>query len=142
MVICALQMSAFKQTSPSGRIVLDVELDNNGSPYYRLQYKGKNVILSSKLGFSLFDAEDMLDIFEVDSTNKTSFDETWQPVWGETKNIRNHYNELFVSLKQKNTGRIMNLRFRVYDEGIGLRYEFPQQKSLNYFVIKEKVLSA
>ena len=138
MVICALQMSAFKQTSPSGRIVLDVELDNNGSPYYRLQYKGKNVILSSKLGFSLFDAEDMLDKFEVDSTNKTSFDETWQPVWGETKNIRNHYNELFVSLKQKNTGRIMNLRFRVYDEGIGLRYEFPQQKSLNYFVIKEE----
>nr|WP_245602045.1 glycoside hydrolase family 97 protein [Xylanibacter oryzae] len=131
-------MSAFKQTSPSGRIVLDVELDNNGSPYYRLQYKGKNVILSSKLGFSLFDAEDMLDKFEVDSTNKTSFDETWQPVWGETKNIRNHYNELFVSLKQKNTGRIMNLRFRVYDEGIGLRYEFPQQKSLNYFVIKEE----
>ena len=138
MVICALQMSAFKQTSPSGRIVLDVELDNNGSPYYRLQYKGKNVILSSKLGFSLFDAEDMLDKFEVDSTNKTSFDETWQPVWGETKNIRNHYNELFVSLKQKNTGRIMNLRFRVYNEGIGLRYEFPQQKSLNYFVIKEE----
>ena len=138
MVICALQMSAFKQTSPSGRIVLDVELDNNGSPYYRLQYKGKNVILSSKLGFSLFDAEDMLDKFEVDSTNKTSFDETWQPVWGETKNICNHYNELFVSLKQKNTGRIMNLRFRVYNEGIGLRYEFPQQKSLNYFVIKEE----
>ena len=138
MVICALQMSAFKQTSPSGRIVLDVELDNNGSPYYRLQYKGKNVILSSKLGFSLFDAEDMLDNFEVDSTNKSSFDETWQPVWGETKNIRNHYNELFVSLKQKNTGRIMNLRFRVYNEGIGLRYEFPQQKSLNYFVIKEE----
>lgn len=138
MVICALQMSAFKQTSPSGRIVLDVELDNNGSPYYRLQYKGKNVILSSKLGFSLFDAEDMLDKFEVDSTNKSSFDETWQPVWGETKSIRNHYNELFVSLKQKNTGRIMNLRFRVYNEGIGLRYEFPQQKSLNYFVIKEE----
>ncbi len=138
MVMCALQMSAFKQTSPSGHIVLDVELDNNGSPFYRLQYKGKNVILPSKLGFSLFDAEDMRDNFEVDSTNMSSFDETWQPVWGETKNIRNHYNELFVSLKQKNTGRIMNLRFRVYDEGIGLRYEFPQQKSLNYFVIKEE----
>lgn len=138
MVISALQMSAIKQTSPSGRVVLNFELDNNGSPYYRLQYKGKNVILPSKLGFSIYDAKDLRDGFKIDSTNISAFDETWQPVWGETKNIRNHYNELFVSLKQNETGRIMNLRFRVYDEGIGLRYEFPQQESLNYFVIKEE----
>lgn len=131
-------MSAIKQTSPSGRVVLNFELDNNGSPYYRLQYKGKNVILPSKLGFSIYDAKDLRDGFKIDSTNISAFDETWQPVWGETKNIRNHYNELFVSLKQNETGRIMNLRFRVYDEGIGLRYEFPQQESLNYFVIKEE----
>ena len=79
-----------------------------------------------------------MDGFEVVKTSTSTFDETWQPVWGEVKDIRNHYNELLVELRQPETDRYMNIRFRVYDEGMGLRYEFPRQKNLVYFVIKER----
>ena len=79
-----------------------------------------------------------MDGFEIVKTSTSSFDETWQPVWGEVKDIRNHYNELLVELRQPETDRYLNIRFRVYDDGIGLRYEFPQQKNLVYFILKEE----
>ena len=112
--------------------------DRNGAPTYQVEYKGKSVIKPSTLGLELKNANNLLDGFEVLKASTSTFDETWQPVWGETKDIRNHYNELLVELKQPATDRYMNLRFRVYDDGVGFRYEFPQQKNLVYFVIKDE----
>lgn len=115
---------AFDCQSPGGKVKLHVELTSSGQPQYSLTYKGKTVIKPSTLGYELIAADNLMDGFSVQATQTSTFDETWQPVWGETKDIRNNYNELFVALKQDRTGRLMNLRFRVYDYGMGLRYEF------------------
>ncbi|WP_291527946.1 glycoside hydrolase family 97 protein [Bacteroides sp. UBA939] len=125
-------------SSPSGNVKLDFELSDNGAPTYRIAYKGQPVINPSTLGLELKNAGNLLEGFEVVTTSTSAFDDTWKPVWGETKDIRNHYNELLVELKQPSTDRYMNLRFRIYDDGVGFRYEFPQQKNLVYFVIKEE----
>ena len=128
---------AFDCQSPGGKVKLHVELTSSGQPQYSLTYKGKTVIKPSTLGYELIAADNLMDGFSVQTTQTSTFDETWQPVWGETKDIRNNYNELFVALKQDRTGRLMNLRFRVYDYGMGLRYEFPQQTNA-YFLVKEE----
>ena len=128
---------AFDCQSPGGKVKLHVALTSSGQPQYSLTYKGKTVIKPSTLGYELIGADNLMDGFSVQTTQASTFDETWQPVWGETKDIRNNYNELFVALKQDRTGRLMNLRFRVYDYGMGLRYEFPQQPNA-YFLVKEE----
>ena len=128
---------AVQITSPGGGITVTVDV-NDGVPVYSMQYKGKSVINPSKLGLELTNAENLMSGFEIVNSTTSEFDETWQPVWGETKNIRNHYNELLVELKQPATDRFMNLRFRVYDDGLGFRYEFPTQNNLVYFVVKEE----
>lgn len=128
---------AVQVTSPGGGITVTVDV-NDGVPVYSMQYKGKSVINPSKLGLELTNAENLMSGFEIVNSTTSEFDETWQPVWGETKNIRNHYNELLVELKQPATDRFMNLRFRVYDDGMGFRYEFPTQNNLVYFVVKEE----
>ena len=128
---------AFDCQSPGGKVKLHVALTSSGQPQYSLTYKGKTVIKPSTLGYELIGADNLMDGFSVQTTQTSTFDETWQPVWGETKDIRNNYNELFVALKQDRTGRLMNLRFRVYDYGMGLRYEFPQQPNA-YFLVKEE----
>lgn len=138
MALCALSASAIQRVSPSGNIVLDVQLNAQGTPTYHINYKNKEVIKTSKLGLELTDAENLMSGFKLAGSEETSFDETWQPVWGETRNIRNHYNELLVKLEQTSSKRQMNIRFRVYDDGVGLRYEFPTQDSLVYFVVKEE----
>ncbi len=126
-------------TSPDGNQVMRFSLEADGTPVYALTYKGKAVIKPSKLGFYLKnDKRSLLDSFFVDSIYNGSFDETWKPVWGEVKTIRNHYNELAVSLNQKGTNRKMIVRFRLFNDGLGFRYEFPQLKNLTYFVIKEE----
>lgn len=126
-------------TSPDGNQVMRFSLEADGTPVYALTYKGKAVIKPSKLGFYLKnDKRSLLDSFFVDSIYNASFDETWKPVWGEVKTIRNHYNELAVSLNQKGTNRKIIVRFRLFNDGLGFRYEFPQQKNLTYFVIKEE----
>ena len=125
-------------TSPSGIVKVDFELTGNGVPTYSVAYKDRPVVKPSTLGLELNGQSNLMDGFEVVKTSTSTFDETWQPVWGETKDIRNHYNELLVELRQPTTDRYMNIRFRVYDEGMGLRYEFPTQKNLIYFVIKEE----
>lgn len=124
-------------SSPSGTITLNAEVVDS-VPVYSVTYKGKPVILPSKLGLELADGPDMMDGFCQTAVETSSFDETWQPVWGENKNIRNHYNELLVKLDQPRCYRKMNLRFRVYDDGIGFRYEFPQDGVLTYFIIKDE----
>ena len=128
---------AFDCQSPGGKVKLHVALTSSGQPQYSLTYKGKTVIKPSTLGYELIGADNLMDGFSVQTTQTSTFDETWHPVWGETKDIRNNYNELFVALKQDRTGRLMNLRFRVYDYGMGLRYEFPQQPNA-YFLVKEE----
>ena len=128
---------AFDCQSPGGKVKLHVALTPSGQPQYSLTYKGKTVIKPSTLGYELIAADNLMDGFSVQTTQTSAFDETWHPVWGETKDIRNNYNELFVALKQDRTGRLMNLRFRVYDYGMGLRYEFPQQPNA-YFLVKEE----
>lgn len=124
-------------SSPSGNLVLNAEVVDS-VPVYSVTYKGKPVILPSKLGLELADGPDMMDGFCQTAVETSSFDETWQPVWGENKNIRNHYNELLVKMDQPRCYRKMNIRFRVYDDGVGLRYEFPQDGVLTYFIIKDE----
>ena len=152
--------------SPNGNIVLNFSIDNEGRPTYEMTYKGRAVVLPSHLGLELaqdkhasagMDETDLMTNFTLKDAQTTTFDETWKPVWGETKTIRNHYNELAVTLDQRaeyskvtaaeptqegrafrERHRTIIIRFRVYDDGIGFRYEFPQQKELNYFLIKEE----
>lgn len=129
---------AQQQTSPDGNVVLSFSLKADGTPTYKMTYKGKPVINESTLGFTLKKDEPLTNHFKVVGDSKSTFKETWKPVWGEEKEILNHYNELLVQLKQDKTNRLMNIRFRVYNEGVGFRYEFPTQKELTYFVIAEE----
>ncbi len=125
--------------SPNGNFTMTFSLLNDGTPTYKLTYKNKEVIKQSKLGLELKnDKQSLLNDFSVSDSKTATFDETWKPVWGEVAQIRNHYNELAVSLNQKSTDRTIVVRFRLFDEGLGFRYEFPTQKNLVYFVIKEE----
>ncbi|EFC76402.1 MAG: glycoside hydrolase family 97 protein [Prevotella buccae] len=144
-----LPMMAAAQTvkSPDGNVALTFTLSDNGRPTYEMTYKGRAVVKPSHLGLELAkdrhaskgkDETDLMDGFKITDTRISSFDETWKPVWGETATIRNHYNELEVDLNQPSSDRNIIIRFRVYNDGMGLRYEFPQQKALNYFLIKEE----
>lgn len=125
--------------SPNGKFVMEFSLQNDGTPIYNLNYKGKAVVKTSKLGLELKDdKKSLLNDFTVVDTKTATFDENWKPVWGEVASIRNHYNELAVTLNQKVTDRQIVIRFRLFDDGLGFRYEFPSQKNLTYFVIKEE----
>lgn len=125
--------------SPNSQLQLQFSLNNAGTPQYQLSYKGKAVILPSKLGLELKnDKKSLRNDFVITTTQTNTVDETWQPVWGEVSNIRNNYNELAVSLQQKETNRQLIIRFRLFNDGLGFRYEFPAQKNFNYFVIKEE----
>ncbi|WP_144281033.1 glycoside hydrolase family 97 protein [Chryseobacterium echinoideorum] len=139
-------VAAQKLQSPDGKFVMNFSVQNGGYPSYQLNYKGKEIVKPSRLGFVLTtkdaqanDPRNFLNNnFEVVGSKTATFDETWQPVWGEEKSIRNHYNEILISLKQKGTDRLVDIRFRLFDDGLGFRYEFPQQKNLVYFTIKEE----
>lgn len=133
--------------SPNGNVSVNFSLQGNGVPTYSMTYKGKAVVKPSRLGLELMKDKhaskglretDLMNGFMVKDTQTSTFDETWKPVWGETATIRNHYNELAVTLYQASSERNIIVRFRVYNEGMGLRYEFPQQDSLTYFLIKEE----
>ena len=125
--------------SPNGQLVMNFLLQADGAPSYGLTYKSKTVIKTSLLGLQLKkDKKSLLNDFVITSTKTFSFDETWKPVWGEMNIIRNNYNELAVTLNQKETNRQFIIRFRLFNDGLGFRYEFPQQKNLTYFIIKEE----
>ena len=131
-------MAEEKITSPNGQIKLTFSVSAQGEPVYELSYKDKVVIKPSKLGLELKDDPGLMSGFAIADVKTSTFDETWEPVWGEVKQIRNHYNEMAVTLKQEAQNRNIVIRFRVFDDGLGFRYEFPLQKNLNYFVIKEE----
>ena len=128
--------------SPNGNFSMEFALQNDGTPTYNLIYKGKTVVKPSKLGIELKEDKNikksLLNDFTILDKKTSSFDETWQPVWGEVSSIRNQYNELAVTLIQKETDRQIVIRFRLFNDGLGFRYEFPVQKNLTYFVIKEE----
>ena len=165
--VLLLPWAATAQTmmSPNGLVAVTFRVSDRGVPTYEMTYKGKTVIKPSTLGFELakdkhasrgFDETDLLEDFYIEDVTDCTVDETWKPVWGETATIRNCYNEMAVKLVQRieepvyrghgnDCGlaleahiRKMIIRFRVYDDGIGFRYEFPQQEDLNYFIIKEE----
>ena len=162
MAMCgfAFCASAQKLTSPDGNLVMNFSLNEQGAPVYDLTFKEKTVIKPSTLGLELkredpekktdFEWTEMKDKagvdkranlmtgFKIKDTRTSTFDETWRPVWGEESEIRNHYNELEVTLDQPMNNRYIVIRFRLFNDGLGLRYEFPQQQNLNYFVIKEE----
>ena len=125
-------------TSPNGQLQLNFSVNSQGEPVYELFYKGKAVIKPSKLGLELKNDPGLMNGFTLADTQTSTFDETWEPVWGEVKQIRNYYNEMAVTLDQKAQDRNIIIRFRLFDDGLGFRYEFPLQKNLNYFVIKEE----
>ena len=159
--ICfAMAVNAQKLTSPDGNFVMNFSLSPEGAPVYELSYKDKPIIKPSTLGLELKKEDankkttfewtertdkDQLDAktnlmtgFKIKDTSTSTFDETWSPVWGEEKEIRNNYNELAVTLDQPSNDRYIIIRFRLFNDGLGFRYEFPQQKNLNYFIIKEE----
>lgn len=141
VMLCALLPVVAEETelsSPDGNVKMNFFLSEKGRPTYTLDYKGRNVIKPSGLGFEIKYTSPLLENFTVESVGKDSFDETWCPVWGEESVIRNHYNEMVVGLKQNDTGRRMSIRFRLFDDGLGFRYEFPQQYELSYFVITDE----
>lgn len=123
--------------SPDKNLKLSFET-SAGIPYYKLDYKGKEVIQKSRLGMQLKDTPSLLDNFSIDSISVSSFDEVWKPVLGQYKDIRNHYNEMAVTLKQGDPERTVIVRFRLFNDGLGFRYEFPDQKNLMHFTIAEE----
>ena len=159
-----MMVNAGSVKSPNGNVELTFSVNPDGRPVYEMTYKGKAVVKPSFLGLELakdkhaslgLQEHDLMAGFKVEKEETSTFDETWKPVWGETATIRNHYNELAVTLSQqwlermpstpegrrlapRQHNRQIIIRFRIYDDGIGFRYEFPQQQDLNYFLIKEE----
>jgi len=151
LCLCALMMPlllvAQQVKSPNGNVVVSFSLVDNGVPTYQVSYKGKPVIKQSRLGLELTPSNNdgikpedtnLMNGFKVTNTETSSFKEVWKPVWGETSSILNHYNEMAVSLTQEHPNRTIIVRFRVYNDGMGLRYEFPRQSNLGYFIIKDE----
>ena len=124
--------------SPNKEISVAFSVNEKGAPKYQIQYKQKPVILESSMGFELVKDDNLMEEFKVLDVIYDTKDELWNPVWGEEREIRNHYNEMLVMLQQQKTNRRMNIRFRVFDEGVGFRYEFPQQPDLGHFIVKQE----
>ena len=137
LMMSAWGLQAEDLKSPNGRLLMHFEVDGMGCPVYTLSYKGKPVIKRSRLGLEA-EGFSLREGFQLQKAETATFDETWKPVWGEVSSIRNHYNELAVTLHQPKEDRTIRIRFRLYDDGLGFRYEFPEQKNLVYFVIKDE----
>ena len=137
LMMSAWGLQAEDLKSPNGRLAMHFEVDGMGCPVYNLSYKGKPVIKRSRLGLEA-EGFSLREGFQLQKAETATFDETWKPVWGEVSSIRNHYNELAVTLHQPKDDRTIRIRFRLYDDGLGFRYEFPEQKNLVYFVIKDE----
>jgi len=124
--------------SPNGDLEMNFSLQEDGTPVYSLDFEGETVIEKSKLGLELKEGQPLTSNFSIENTEKSSFDETWTPVWGEESEIRNRYNELVIHLDQEDTERKMVIRFRLFNDGLGFRYEFPQESKLGHFVISDE----
>jgi glucan 1,4-alpha-glucosidase len=136
-IFSGMLLNAIRLKSPNGVMLLNVEVID-GISTYSLDYKNRPVIRQSRLGLELKNDQNLMRGFSISNTATATFNESWQPVWGEVKTIRNNYNELAITLIQTNTQRNIIIRFRLYNDGLGFRYEFPLQEKLNYFIIKEE----
>ena len=137
-LISILSVEAQNVSSPSKTISLSFKLSSDGKPTYSVNYKTKPIVKESSLGIAIKESKSLETNFRIDTIDQKSFNETWQPVLGEQLNIKNSYNEMTVALSQPSTDRKINIIFRVFDEGIAFRYEFPKQKNLNYFIISDE----
>ena len=140
MSLCGVGFSfAQTLTSPNGNLVMDFHLSADKVPVYSLKYKGKDVIRESRMGFQIRPSFDFSKNFRIVETKEDASDTSWNPVWGQNSVIRDNHKELFVALEQEGTGWLLNIRFRLFDDGLGFRYEFPVQKELRHFTINEEV---
>ena len=139
LLLIGLQLNAQKVQSPSKEITLNFSLSNDGKPAYEVSYKSKPIVQKSSLGIKLKEGGDLISGFSIDSIGHKTVNETWKPVLGEQSNIRNNYNEMTVALSQKTANRKINIIFKIYDEGVAFRYDFPKQANLNYFIISDEV---
>ncbi|WP_211196212.1 glycoside hydrolase family 97 protein [Flavobacterium sp. H122] len=138
-LLSVLGVSAQELKSPNGNFKMIFSLANDGTPLYQLFYKSKEVVKPSKLGLELKnDKNSLLNNFKITEAKESVFNEIWKPVWGEETAVQNHYNELAIRLKQNTTDRDIIVKFRLFNDGLGFRYEFPEQKNLTYFVVKEE----
>lgn len=145
-VLCLIQLKVSAQAatpftvkSPNGEVTMYFTFTETGTPIYTLNYKGKQVIKPSQLGLQLVnDKHSLMDDFKIADTESKEVDETWNPVWGEESQIRNKYNEMAVMMVQDATQRKLTIRFRLFDDGLAFRYEFPEQKQMAYLTIKEE----
>ena len=135
--VLAASSYAYEMTSPGGNVKATFNVEK-GVPTYSVDYKGNKVILPSRMGLQLTGNDNLTEGFTVIGVDSCAFDEIWQPVWGENSDIRNNYKELTAKLRQEKSGRRMDIKFRVYDDGVGFRYEFPQEGPLNFFVLKDE----
>ncbi len=124
--------------SPNGDLEMNFSLQEDGTPVYNLEFEGQTIIEKSKLGLELKEGKPLTSNFSIENTEKSTFNETWTPVWGEESEIENHYNELVVHLDQEDSERKLVLRFRLFNDGLGFRYEFPQDSKLGHFVISDE----
>ena len=134
----ALTAAAVSVTSPSGTLRLNVDVDEAGTPVYSLDYKGRTIVEPSRLGLRA-DETQFADGFTVAGIDTVTVDRTWEPVWGEYARVRDHFNELAVRLRAENPAREMTLRFRVFDDGLGFRYELPAQQGPNYLTLRDEL---
>lgn len=138
--ICILDISkAQVLKSPDGNLSLSFFTNKEGFPFYKLDYKDKAIIKESRLGFDFVQSLPLYKGFTITNVENTSLDYTWEPVLGEQKAIRDNHNEMCITLLQKETQRELLIRFRLFDDGLGFRYEFPIQKALRHFIIKEEL---
>ena len=139
-IFISIASYAYTIASPDGRLYATIEVDSVGTPFYSVTFNDKTVIADSRLGFDLLDGQNLKSGFEIIGEAKDAVDETWKPVWGEEAEIRSNYNELLLNLRQLSTGRLLDLRFRVFDDGVGFRYEFPSpQSDLHSFIISDEL---
>jgi glucan 1,4-alpha-glucosidase len=136
--LCVQAGAQSPETLQLGKVKMVFSLDKNGSPEYAVSYNNKPVVLPSRLGFKLNTDSLFYTSFQFIGTGRNSFDQTWQTVWGETREIRNHYEELTVRLQSKQ-GVLLNIIFRVFEDGVGFRYEFPLQPKLKYFIVTDEL---
>lgn len=143
LIICGISLTAHSQkytlASPDSNLVMNFSLSADGEPVYSLRYKGLDVIRDSRMGFTVNPDYSFNRKFKVTGTHESSSDTTWEPVWGQNSSIRDNHRELFISMEQETTGWKLNIRFRIFNDGLGFRYEFPVQKELRHFTIKEEL---
>ena len=135
-ILASLQAQSLE--SPNGDLHMNFLLEEDGTPVYDLEFEGQTIIEKSKLGLELKEGQALTSNFSVENTERSTFNETWTPVWGEESEIRNHYNELVVHLDHDESERKLVIRFRLFNDGLGFRYEFPQESNLGHFVISDE----